>query len=145
METYKPALRLPGDAKRGELVYEANCMNCHRAGQKGSDVGPDLASVRAWDAEQILLNILDPNREVSPNYVEFSVELADGETVTGVIASETASSITLRRAGGAQETISRQNIRQMSSSGISLMPEGLEAVISPQQMADLLAFMRTAQ
>ncbi|MEW6305163.1 MAG: PVC-type heme-binding CxxCH protein [Verrucomicrobiota bacterium] len=144
IEKYRSALALKGDAKRGQQIYTTACLACHRMGDQGNDVGPNLATVRAWSVEQLLTNILDPNREVSPNYVEYLIELKDGQTVSGLIATETANSLTLKRADGAQETVLRQNIAQMSSSGLSLMPEGLEATVTPQQMADLIAFVLSA-
>ena len=91
--------------------------------------------------EEVLLHILDPNREVSPSYVEYVVALTDGRVVRGVIAAETPASLTLRRAEGASDTILRQNIEEMSNIGLSLMPEGLEKNIPPQDMADLLRFL----
>ncbi len=141
IEKYQPALSLAGDKSRGQKVYEVNCASCHRSGNLGSDVGPNLATIRGWDREKTLLNILDPNREVAPGFVAYSIDLKNGETVGGIIASETATSITLKRAGGLSDTVLRDNVEKISSSGISLMPEGLEAAISPEQMADLLAFV----
>jgi putative heme-binding domain-containing protein len=138
---YQVALTLRGDQSHGAKVFELNCAVCHRAGDKGNDVGPNLATIRAWTPDQVMLNILDPNREVSPNYVNYNVDLKNGESATGLIAEETATSITLKRASNIQETILRQNIDKMSSSGMSLMPEGLEAVIAPQDMADLISFL----
>ena len=138
---YQVALTLKGDQSHGEKVFELNCALCHRLGTKGNDVGPNLSTVKAWTPDQLLLNILDPNREVSPNYVNYNLDLKNGESATGVIAEETATSITLKRANNIQETILRQNIDKMASSGMSLMPEGLEAGIAPQDMADLISFL----
>ena len=141
LEKYKTALSLVGDKERGVKVYENNCMTCHRAGGKGNDIGPNLESVRQWDPEKVLMNILDPNREVAPTFVSYEVELKDGTSLSGVIADETANSITLKRAENASETILRSNIAKISSGGMSLMPEGLESAIPPQDMADLIAFL----
>ena len=102
---------------------------------------PKLETIRHWTADELLVNILDPNREVSPNYFEYVVALDDGRVITGMIASETPSSITLRRAEGVQETILRANISEIATPGKSLMPEGLEKKISVQEMADVLAFL----
>ena len=138
---YQPALSLPRDKARGLKIYEANCATCHRVGDKGNDVGPNLATIRAWSPDQIMVNILDPNREVSPNYVNYMVDLKDGQNLTGLIAEETATTITLKGANNVQNTILRQNIEKITSLGMSLMPEGLEAAIPPQGMADLIAFL----
>src|SRR5262245_51467345 len=91
--------------------------------------------------DQLLLHILDPNREVKPSFAEYVVELKDGRTVSGILAEESPGGVTLRRASNVSETLLRQQIERMTSSGLSIMPEGLEAAISPQAMADLLALL----
>ena len=89
----------------------------------------------------MLLHVLDPNREVSPNFFEYVVALKNGRVTTGLIAVETPTSITVRRAGGATETFLRGDIDEFTSTGKSIMPEGLESQITLQEMADLLAFL----
>ena len=138
---YRPALTRPGDPVRGREVFQAACAACHRAGDLGQDVGPNLATIRQWSPEQTLLNILDPNREVAPNFIHYVIETKDGRTVDGMIAEENASSVTLKRLGGVQETVLRRDIARLQGSSLSLMPEGLEAAINVEQMADLLAFL----
>jgi putative heme-binding domain-containing protein len=130
-----------GDAARGQKVFETACATCHRAGNLGKDVGPNLATIRQWSPEQVLINILDPNREVAPNFVSYTVETRDGRTLDGLIAGESAASLTLKRAEGVTETVLRRDITAISGSGLSLMPEGLETAISIEQMADLIAFL----
>ena len=139
---YESVMSLAGDAARGAKVYETACMVCHKSGDKGNDVGPHLGTIKAWSVEQILTNVLDPNREVSPNFALYIVETNDGRTLAGLIGSETAGNLKLRRADGGTDTILRSEIKSLSSPGISLMPEGLEAAITPQQMADLIEFLR---
>lgn len=141
LKKYQAVLSLKGDAIHGRKVFENNCMVCHRAGGTGNDIGPNLETIRQWDPEKIMTNILDPNREVAPNYVSYEIELKDGSSLSGIIASETAGSISVKRADNVQETILRQNIAKISSSGMSLMPEGFEAAIGTQDMADLIAFL----
>jgi putative membrane-bound dehydrogenase-like protein len=132
---------LQGVAERGRVTLERECLTCHRLAGKGVEVGPNLETIRHHAAGQVLANILDPNREVSPNYVEYVVVTNDGRISTGLLSAETATSVTLRRANDVQETILRGNIEEISGSGRSLMPEGLEKKIAPQEMADLLAFI----
>jgi len=139
--TYQESLGLSGDVARGEKVFRRECIACHRIGKEGHDVGINLATVKNRTAGEVLVHVLDPNREVSPNFFEYIVVTDDGRTSTGVIAAETATSITLRRAEGKQETILRDNIEEITSSGISLMPEGLEKKVTVSEMADLLAFL----
>src|SRR5206468_5371437 len=144
IDDYKPALRLAGDLKRGEKVYETNCAACHRLGGRGHAVGPDLSSAATKDLESILIDILDPNRFVPPNYVQYVVTDKGGRVFTGVIAGQTATSLTLRRQQGEADTILRGDVEELASTGKSLMPEGLEKTIDKQAMADLLAYVRDA-
>ncbi len=142
---YQAVLSMRGDAARGQKVFETACATCHRAGDLGKDVGPNLATIRQWNPDQVLSNILDPNREVAPNFIGYTVETKDGRTFDGIIADESAASLTLRRAEGISETVLRRDIASISGSGLSLMPEGLEAAITVEQMADLMAFLLLPQ
>jgi putative membrane-bound dehydrogenase-like protein len=139
---YEPVLSMTGDTTRGAKIYETLCMVCHRHLDRGNDVGPNLGTIKAWTAEQILTNVLDPNREVSPNFALYIVETNDGRTLSGLITSETAGNLTLKRADGGTDTVLRSEIKSLTSPGISLMPEGLEAAITPQQMADLITYLK---
>ena len=106
-------------------------------------MAPDLASTKNKSAADLLIAILDPNREAQPNYNTYSVRTQDGKIFTGVIAAESANSITLRRAEGKDEVILRTNIEQLVANGISLMPEGLEKDVSRQDLADVIAFVKS--
>ncbi len=139
---YEPVMSMTGDLTRGAKIYETLCMVCHRHLDRGNDVGPNLGTIKAWTAEQILTNVLDPNREVSPNFALYIVETNDGRTLSGLITSETAGNLTLKRADGGTDTVLRSEIKSLTSPGISLMPEGLEAAITPQQMSDLIAYLK---
>ena len=141
---YQPALSMNGDAERGRKIFETACATCHRAGDAGKDVGPNLATIRGWNPDQVLINILDPNREVAPNFMAYTVETKDGRTLFGLIAEEGAASLTLKRADGATDTVLRSDIASINGSGLSLMPEGVEAAVSIEQMADLIAFLLLA-
>jgi putative membrane-bound dehydrogenase-like protein len=141
IEKYRAALALSGDPARGALVYKRECAACHKLDGQGHDVGPNLATIRHRSAEEILIHVLDPNREVSPDFLEYLVRLADGRTVTGIIAGETDAGLTLRRAEGQQETILRRDIEEIASSGRSLMPEGVEQKVSVAEMGDLLGYL----
>ena len=142
---YRPALDKAGDIARGRVVFQRECASCHLAGNVGHNVGPTIASLGSPSPEALLVAVLDPNREVDPRYLEYRLTTADGRTFNGIIASETATSVTLRRADGASETILRSEIEELTSTGQSLMPEGLEQRIRVEEMADLLAFLREPQ
>jgi putative heme-binding domain-containing protein len=142
---YQSALSMKGEAGRGKKVFESACATCHRVGELGKDVGPNLATIRQWNPEQVLINILDPNREVAPNFIGYTLETKDGRTLDGLIADESAASLTLKRADGLTDKVLRRDIAQLSGSGLSLMPEGLEAAVTIEQMADLIAFLLPPQ
>lgn len=141
MAAFRPSLALKGDATRGGTQYEQRCAACHRFAGRGIDLGPNLETIRGWDKEKILLNLIDPNREVAANYLAYTVELKDGRSFTGMIVEETPGGIKLRRVGESEEVILRQNISKLTGMSRSLMPEGLEAGLSAQEMADLLSFL----
>ena len=138
---YRPALNPEGNVDRGRVVFERECMTCHRVAGRGHEVGPNLATVQNRSREDLLIQILDPSREMLANYQQYVVLLDNGRVVTGLIATESPSSVTLKRAENIQETILRQNIDQISSDGKSLMPDGLEQKIDHQQLADLIEFL----
>ena len=141
LEAYKPALELEGDAEKGRAHFTAVCSQCHKVGDVGHEVGPNLAAFKSRGPEAILLNVLDPNREVNPLYVNYVAHLTDGRTLSGMIADESASSITLRRGAGASDTVARVDVESLASTGQSIMPEGIEKQLDQQAIADLLAFL----
>lgn len=138
---YKKALETQGDKLRGKEVFKAQCSACHQLEGVGKSVGADLSAARSRGLESILLNIIDPNREVKPAFVTYVVTMTSGKIITGMIASESANSLTLWKADHQNETILRNNIEEMRSTGISFMPEGVEKQISIPAMADLLAYL----
>ncbi len=138
---YRPVLTLAGDAGRGKAVHEKICASCHRMGTKGVEIGPNLYAAANRGPESLLLNILDPNREVNPQYLAYVIVTTEGRIIVGMITAETPTSITLIKPGGEKEILNRALIEEMKSTGKSLMPEGLEQQMDKQAVADLLAFM----
>lgn len=140
---YQKALELKGDVIKGKAVYMQNCAICHQIrGGMGVQLGPDLGTIHNWIPEVILANILDPNLSISNGYDLWEVELKNGESIQGIISSETSTAITLRNNGKLERTINRQDVKSLKSLDISAMPSGLEKQITKQEMADLLAFLR---
>ncbi|HZW34801.1 MAG TPA: PVC-type heme-binding CxxCH protein [Isosphaeraceae bacterium] len=142
---YLPALERPGDPERGRSRFDRECLACHKLGERGQAVGPNLAGVRRKTPEEILVSILDPNREVSPEFLEYTIALDDGRIVAGLIAAETPGSLTVRGRDGIEQTILRRNVAEIVNTGKSLMPEGLERSLTPGEMADLIAFLLRIQ
>jgi putative heme-binding domain-containing protein len=132
------------DVQRGKAVFKKVCTACHRLENEGTEVGPDLNSALAnKTAETLLIDILDPSREVDPRYIEYVVTTTDGRVLTGMIAAESASSVTLRRADKAEDTLLRSQIENIQATAKSLMPEGLEMQLTPQDVYDVIAYLRS--
>ncbi len=140
---YRRVLDLGGQPDRGREVFRKVCATCHKAEDHGTDVGPNLATTTNRTPEDLMVHILDPNREVAPTYLNYTIATTDGRVLTGIIADESATAVTLKRAEGASDIVPRDRIDEMASTGLSLMPEGLEKDISPEAMADLLAYLRS--
>jgi putative membrane-bound dehydrogenase-like protein len=139
---YHKALNHPGDPERGRQVFRRACATCHKAEGQGQNVGPDLATITNRGPADLLVQILDPNREVAPTYVNYTVATTDGRVLSGLIAEESATTVMLKRAEGAADVVPRAQIAEIASTGLSLMPEGLERDIDPPAMADLIAYLR---
>jgi putative heme-binding domain-containing protein len=142
---YQKALQLPGDPERGRQVFRTHCATCHRLDGFGQVVGAELNAIRDRGLDSVLLNILDPNREVNPQYQTYVVVTTSGRVLTGLIAAESANSLTIRKPDGSEETVLRLDLDEMRSTGLSFMPEGLEKQIDVPAMADLLAYLTIAR
>jgi len=140
---YQPALTMEGDADRGKLIFGQSCAACHKLDGVGQAIGAELAGIMNRGADSVMLNILDPNREVHADFLLYSINLKDGAVETGMIRSESSSAIKLRRIDGSEVELLRVDIDKITSLGTSFMPEGLEAAISVQGMADLLTWLKS--
>ncbi|WP_339908193.1 PVC-type heme-binding CxxCH protein [Symmachiella dynata] len=145
VKAYQSALTLSGDIESGRQLFRKNCTSCHQLEKVGTALGADLKAIKDRGSAAILLNILDPNREVKPQFVGYVLITSDGRSITGLITNETANSVTLKRADGTGDTVLRVDIDELSSTGISFMPEGLEKQLNEQQMADLLAYLNAVE
>ncbi|MFO0909170.1 MAG: neutral/alkaline non-lysosomal ceramidase N-terminal domain-containing protein [Isosphaeraceae bacterium] len=141
LERYSSVKSLPGHPETGKGVFTRVCAACHRFDRAGHEVGPDLAALTDTSVDALLTAILDPNREVDARYATYSAALKDGRVVTGLIASETASAIAMKRQEGQLEVLLRTDLEDLRTAGQSLMPEGLENDIKPQELADVIAYV----
>jgi len=142
---FLPSLQMAGNAAHGAKVFTERCATCHRLGSVGAVLGPDLASVRSNGKEKILVSILDPNREVSPAFVSWTAETTDGSTWSGILVREDAAAVVLKIAGGTETSMARSDLKRLTRSDRSLMPEGLESGLTQQDLADLLEHIVTAR
>jgi putative membrane-bound dehydrogenase-like protein len=139
---YEPALTLEADPSRGRALFARHCQTCHARGGQGAKVGPDLNSVAGRPKADLLASILDPGREVAPDGMGTVVVTTGGQTLTGLLAEETPTAVRLRRAEGLEDVVPRGEIEALRPTGKSLMPDGLEQLLSPQDVADLISFLR---
>ena len=138
---FQPALALQGVGNRGLATYQSRCFICHRAAGLGTALGPDLITVKSKGRAALLTAILEPHKEVASQYIAYTVNTKAGQTLQGIITKDDARSLTLKMLGGVEVNIPRATIKGSSSTGQSLMPEGLEAGLDVQGMADLLTFI----
>lgn len=138
---YLDVFNLTGDPDRGAAVFSKNCATCHQVQGRGYAIGPNLSAMANRGAETLLYNILIPNAEIDPRYASYTIVTSDGKVLTGLVAAETASSVTLKGAQGEVSTVLRVDVDMMRNTNVSLMPEKLETSIDKSAMADLLAFI----
>ena len=135
------ALDLPGDAELGAAVFERECASCHRASAARGRIGPDLSGVSNRSREDLLTSILDPSYSIESRYRNHLLETKDGRFHDGILVAETAVTLTLR--GEAHDvTVLKADIASLRESDVSLMPEGLEDAMTPEQLADVIAYLR---
>ncbi len=140
--SYASVNGLHGDSQRGHTLFLQQCAICHRLKTDGKEVGPDLAMVADKPIDWLLTAIFDPNAAVEPRYQALTLKLKNGVELAGLIAGETANNLTLRLPGGSEYPILRGEIAEQKFIGRSLMPEGLETVLKPQDVADVVAWLR---
>jgi len=145
VEAWRGVLDVKGDKTRGKVVFKRECSKCHLLEGVGVELGLPLNTIGNRGAETILLSVLDPNREVNPAYLNYIVVTNRGLQISGMIASETATSVTLKRAEGETDTVLRANIDQLISTGLSIMPEGQEKAMTKQEMADVIKYLMSIE
>jgi putative membrane-bound dehydrogenase-like protein len=139
---FKKVLDLPADPSAGQAVFKRACASCHKLGDSGHAVGPDLSGLRNQPADALLLHIVVPNREVYPSYAFYQAETKDGETHAGILEGESSDFVTLVLPLGLRKSIARSNLKSFRSMPVSLMPDGLEQTMTRQELADLLALIK---
>jgi putative heme-binding domain-containing protein len=138
---YAGALKLDGDLDRGRLLFRKVCAACHRLEDHGKSVGADLKGIATRGAQSVMLNILDPNREVKPKFLVYNLVTEKGRIINGMITTENANSVTIQRPDGTSVTTLRMSIGTLVSTGLSFMPDGLEKQVDQQGMADLIKYL----
>ena len=137
---FLPEVTKPGNAANGKVMFAAACEVCHKFGDVGRiEAGPTLTGMGSHGAAELLVHIIDPNREVDPTYWQWNITTKKGETLAGVITTENNAALTLRNQGGDTE-IRKEDIAARVNTQRSLMPEGLDGLGS-ENLRDILAYM----
>jgi putative heme-binding domain-containing protein len=143
VEAWEETAHAKGDGTNGKLVYQKHCALCHKHGDLGNQIGPELTGMAVHPKHELLIHILDPNRSVEGNFRTYNVQTTDGSVVTGMMAGESKTSIELINVQGKREVVLREDIERLSGSQKSLMPEGFEGQMTRDEMKDLLEFLTT--
>jgi len=139
IEALFPQIEPMGNVVKGKALFTENCMKCHGYKGEGRSIAPDLTGMGVHGKHELLVNVIDPNRVVETNYISFNVRLKNGEVFNGLVAKETKDMVLLKNNEGDRE-IRRADIDLMASSGLSLMPEGLEQ-LGAEAIRDILSFL----
>lgn len=144
----RAALKNNGDLSRGKAIFNdikgVACIKCHKAEGQGGEVGPDLNSVGAkYSRAQIIEHILYPSRIILDGYQQTTVFTKDGDSQSGIVRGETADELTLLDTEGKKHVIARKQIESRKQSVLSLMPEGMQIGLSPQDFSDLVTYVES--
>jgi putative heme-binding domain-containing protein len=138
-----------GDVRRGQLVFhseKAACYSCHAIGYRGGTVGPDLTRIGSVRAERDLLEaIVFPSASFVRSFEPVAIATQDGKVYNGLIRGETADELILATGVNQEARIARREIEEMRPSTVSVMPAGLDQQLTPQELADLVAFLKACR
>lgn len=130
------------DLVAGKALYEQTCASCHKLYGEGGEIGPDITGSNRADLEYILTNMIDPSGEIPEGYQLVTINMQDGRSYAGNIASEDDNQVTLRMIGQ-NVTIAKSDILSRQTLPVSMMPEGLLSALDDRQVRDLIAYLRT--
>lgn len=143
----KAILALKGDSGRGERLFWApalKCGSCHKIGDQGTAVGPDLSTIgKLRTREDLLESILEPSRRIEPKYAAYVAETADGRSLTGLLVKRDEKEVVLRDSQNKEISLAAKNVEALRPALVSLMPDGQMAGLTAQEAADLLEYLTT--
>ena len=141
LDEYQPLVEKTGDAHKGFEVFKNICAKCHRHGDIGETIAPNLTGFNVHPKSKILQKMLDPNRSVEGNYRQYTVTTKAGRVINGLLASETKTAIEVVDTEAKRYTILREDIEELIASNRTIMPEGFEKQLSKDDMSNLLEFL----
>ena len=142
LDRYADCLNLEVNLDRGKQHFVQHCSACHRIDALGVAIGPDISDSRTQTSAQLLVAILDPNRAIDNNYFRVTVQMKEGTIQDGIVVEESAEHLILKNQQSARLVLSKNQIEAIKSSGVSLMPEGIEAQLDQQAVADLIGYIK---
>ncbi len=141
IEELKSVLLKGGSAENGKKMFTTHCAKCHKHGNEGTAIGPDLTGFSVHPKEEMMIAVLDPSRSVEGNFKLYRVQTADDRSVLGILGAQTGTSVEIIDAEAKRHALAKDDIVNMKETDKSLMPEGFEKVMKPQELADLLEFL----
>ena len=142
LEPYVSLLGKSFDLEAGRTLFQTHCQACHEFDGVGASVGPSLTAERNRAGTTFLQDILRPNGQISAGYAAYLVTTKDGSEYTGVMASESATSITLKQANAVEQVLLRRDIASLRTANLSIMPANFAELLTPDQAADLINFLK---
>ncbi len=130
-----------GDPQKGIPVFKKLCAQCHKIYGEGQEVGPDITLNGRNSFEQLLSNVFDPSLVIGNAYQATTIVTDEGKVISGLVTEDSQQRVVLKVEGGKTEIIARDRIDEVTKSNLSLMPEGIEKQLKPQEIVDLFAYL----
>ena len=146
LEALRDQVRL-ADAGRGQVTFmseKAKCSSCHRVGDRGKRVGPDLTTIgSSRSTSDLLESIVFPSASIVRDYDSYKILTQDGRVLSGVLVSESVDGYLLQQASGETVSVGRDEVEQIQPSIVSMMPAGLDEALSESELADVVAYLQS--
>jgi putative heme-binding domain-containing protein len=136
-----PLTKVKGDPEAGKVVFKNQCAKCHTHAGEGAKIGPDLTGAAVHPKHELLVHLVDPSRNVEGNFRVYTVLTLDGTVINGLLASESKTAIELIDSEAKKHVVLREDIDNLKASTKSLMPEGFEKQVKPEEITNLLEFL----
>jgi putative membrane-bound dehydrogenase-like protein len=137
----------PGNADNGKKIFHSEnlaCIRCHKVGNEGADIGPALTGVGSkYDRTFLVESVLYPSKQILDGYQQTILRMKDGDVLTGVVKGETDKAVTLFDASATKTEVPKEDIKEREHGKLSLMPEGLQLSLKPEEFADLIAYLES--
>jgi len=134
-----------GDPYRGKKLYRTHCGRCHLLFEEGGNIGPDLTGYQRDQTKTLLRNIVAPSLEIREGYQAWTLALSSGSVLTGFVENETDDLLVIKGIDGSSQTIEKEEIEQRKPQSLSIMPERILDPLKPNEISDLLAYLRSTQ